>query len=114
MGTVVILAVDLPVWARTVGVTLWWVDLGTALGRLLAVQHAVRRLRVGPEVAGFITMKGESRRATWCVGSIVTARWAWVRLRCGAMVYSELFLERAVETDNWRRLQVVWRWGERV
>ena len=92
MGTVVILAVDLPVWARTVGVALWWVDLGCALGRLCAVQHAVRRLHVGPQAAGSVTLKGESRRAVWCLGTVITARWAWVRMRCGDVVYSELFL----------------------
>ena len=113
-GTIVILAVDLPVWARMLGITAWWADWGLALGRLCAVQNTVRRLRVGPESTGAVTMNGVARAADWCSGSVVTARWGWVRMRCGDVVYSELFLGSAVETDNWRRLQVVWRWGERA
>ena len=50
------------------------------------------------------------RPATLCAGSIVLRRFAWLRIAPpGARPYAELVNATAQETENWRRLQVIWR-----
>lgn len=43
-------------------------------------------------------------------GSIVTRRWAWLRLgRADAPGYAELLRGEARQSEDWRRFQVIWR-----
>jgi hypothetical protein len=43
-------------------------------------------------------------------GSVVTSRWAWLRLRAGrGPDYAELLRGESRQSEEWRRFQVIWR-----
>ena len=43
-------------------------------------------------------------------GSIVTSRWAWLRLRAAhSPDYAELLRGESRQSEDWRRFQVIWR-----
>ncbi|HSM30110.1 MAG TPA: hypothetical protein VK854_05365 [Woeseiaceae bacterium] len=45
-----------------------------------------------------------------CAGSVVLSRFAWLRVAPpGAWPYSELLSAASHESEDWRRLQVIWR-----
>jgi hypothetical protein len=48
--------------------------------------------------------------ATLCAGSLVLARFAWLRIAVpGGRPYAELVSARSHASEDWRRLQVIWR-----
>ena len=53
---------------------------------------------------------GRWQPARLCAGSLVLPRFAWLRIAPpGARPYAELVGAAAHETENWRRLRVIWR-----
>ena len=45
-------------------------------------------------------------------GSVIAGNLAWLRFRrADGGTYTELFERQQVGADAWRRLQVLWRWG---
>ena len=61
------------------------------------------------------TVLRQCRDGTWqparlCAGSLVLPRFAWLRVApAGARPYAELVSAAGHETEEWRRLQVIWR-----
>ena len=53
---------------------------------------------------------GTWQPARLCAGSLVLTRFAWLRVAPhGARPYAELVSAAGHESENWRRLQVIWR-----
>jgi len=53
---------------------------------------------------------GTWQPARLCPGSLVMPRFAWLRVApAGARPYAELVIAAGHETEDWRRLQVIWR-----
>ena len=81
----------------------WW-----ALRRAYAAGGALR-IAAGGEV------ERRSRDGTWeparlCAGSVVLPRIAWLRIAPrGAPPYAELVWPETCRSEDWRRLQVIWR-----
>ena len=57
----------------------------------------------------------QCRNGAWeparlCVGSVVLPRLAWLRIESGGKgVYAELVSGKMRDSEDWRRLQVIWR-----
>lgn len=53
---------------------------------------------------------GSLRPGTLCAGSVVLPRFAWLRVAPrGARPYAELVSAGSPGSEDWRRLQVIWR-----
>ncbi len=53
---------------------------------------------------------GSWQAARLCAGSVVVARFGWLRVApAGARPYAELVSAANHESEDWRRLQVIWR-----
>ncbi len=70
-----------------------------------------RTLRIAP--GGSIERQcrdGSWQPARLCAGSLVLPGFAWLRVAPpGAKTYAELVSASSHESENWRRLQVIWR-----
>jgi hypothetical protein len=53
---------------------------------------------------------GSWRPARLCAGSIIATRFAWLRIRPrSGLRYAELVSRKSQKSEDWRRLQVIWR-----
>jgi len=110
-GVAAIVAMPLDVVGKWLGVIAWLLVGGNELRLTVSRYRDCRRLRIEPggsiEVGG---RDGSWRAATLCPGSLVLRRWAWLRFDAGeGRRHQELFRRRAAKTEDWRRLQVIWR-----
>jgi hypothetical protein len=80
----------------------------SALWRGYAASGALR-IAAGGQVERQ-TPDGAWEPATLCAGSLVLARFAWLRIAAaGGRPYAELVSARSHASEDWRRLQVIWR-----
>lgn len=79
-----------------------------AFRRGYAASHALR-------IAAGGHVERQGRDGSWqpvrlCAGSVVLSRFAWLRVAPpGAGAYSEPLSAACHESEDWRRLQVIWR-----
>jgi hypothetical protein len=78
---------------------LWRGYAGSGSLRIAADGHVDRQCR-----------DGSWRPARLCAGSIVLSRFAWLRIEPrGMRPYAELVRGEIRKSEDWRRLQVIWR-----
>ena len=66
----------------------------------------------GPDIH---TVGHSSGHCELLAGSLVFRRACWLRLRLpGGETHAELVLATETPVDDWRRLQILWRWGRRA
>lgn len=115
-GSVIIMHLSVPIGVRLVLEALWLADTGSGLARLASAQAGVSQLRMFADGCCL----GRDRRGVWTryrllPNSVLTQRVAWLRFADeNGRRYSELFWHRQVESEAWRRLQVIWRWGGQI
>ena len=98
VGAVIVLHSEISILVRVLALAAWLWGVGRGIARLARGQARVRRLRLLAELLD---------------GSAVGRAWAWLRFRFDdGLVYAELLWVRQVEASAWRRLQVIWRWGQ--
>ena len=108
-----IMHMDLPAGLRALLSLVWSIDVGGSLARRSRLQRDLRRLRITAD--GGVSARDAGGR--WIPlslrpGSIVTARFAWLRLaREDGGSGGELFSRATSGCEAWRRLRLIWRWG---
>ena len=113
-GAVIVLHSEVSVLVRILALAVWLAGVGRGIARLARGQARVRRLRLLADgrCLAFATGAG-IQRLQLLDGSAVGRAWAWLRFRFDdGLVYGELLWARQVEASAWRRLQVIWRWGQ--
>ena len=66
----------------------------------------------GPDIRSAGRARG---RCELLAGSLVFRQAGWLRLRLpGGRTHAELVLAAETPADDWRRLQILWRWGRRA
>ena len=88
--------------------------LGVCGSEWHAMWHGYSRCR-GLRIVADGRVERQCRDGAWqparlCTGSVVLPRFAWLRIKPrGERAYAELLRGEIHESENWRRLQVIWR-----
>ena len=110
-GIVMVALIDLSLSVKVVLGLAWALVVGRELVRHRRAYSRNGIMRVG--AGGEIEVQrpdGHWRRSELCAGSMVLERLAWLRIRTsGRLKYAELLRGNSRESDDWRRLQVIWR-----
>lgn len=113
-GITIILHLELSVLLRILLAALWLGEAGLALGRLARAQARVVRLTMTAD--GRCKARDQSgidQQLQLLKHSVLTRNLAWLRFRfADGRVYAELYLRQQVDAEAWRRLQLIWRWGQ--
>lgn len=91
--------------------------IGGSVRRLLGQAsgfRAVKTLIVSPGAPDIVAAGRAAGPCALLSGSLLlqTAGWLRLRLPCGRQ-HTELLLASDCAPDDWRRLQILWRWGRR-
>jgi len=110
-GLIVIISLPIDGWLRAAGSSIWLIVMGVELRVISSAHKRFGRIRVHSD--GQIELQdneGHWRAATIANGCVVTQKLAWLRLKpaTGAR-YHELLRRNSLESEQWRRLQVIWR-----
>ena len=110
-GLIVIISLPIDGWIRAAGISIWLIAMGAELRVISSAHKRFRRIRMHSD--GQVELQdneGHWQTATIANGSVVTQKLAWMRLKpaTGAR-YHELLRRNALESEQWRRLQVIWR-----
>lgn len=111
-GTVIALHTELPPLLRAALVAAWLVHAGASLLRQAAGCNRVRRIVISN--GGSVHCRGRDGPfpARLLAGSVVLARFAWLRLELpGGDVYGEWLSETCCGEHAWRRLRVLSEFG---
>lgn len=110
-GGVLIIALPVaPAWSVAC-LVLWTALSGLELKASLEGMARIERLRLGADgqLVG-LSPDGAAEALTLLSGSMVLARFAWLRVRfADGSRYGELLLAADRPADEWRRLQLIWR-----
>jgi len=111
VGVVLILSTRLPAVLLIAASVAWLLLSGWELRRIRHGYARCRRLRLsaGGELSR-LDGDGNWQQARLLPGSVLLRRVGWIRWddECG-QPYAELLRGRCRESDDWRRLQVIWR-----
>ena len=111
LGELVIFSLDLGLEWRLAGALLWALSAARELYVITDRYKRFRRVRI--DATGEVTLQdsdGEWCSAKLLSGSIVLARFAWLRLAPEqGLSYPEPLRGDASENEAWRRFQVIWR-----
>jgi hypothetical protein len=112
IGIALLIRLPIPAWAR-LGLALFWVFVCSRdLGRITRGNRRIRSIRMGPGEAVIIDRHGGRAPVRIMSGSVVLARFAWLRLKCvDGLVTGELLRGDPASSHDWRRLQILWRQG---
>lgn len=111
VGAGILLNLPVPVGLRTLAAAGWgFVMVLEYFGRR-ARQQQLRRIRVYADgSAQLLDRTGTWTQATVCRDSVVLARFAWLRLNfADGRRHAELLTGNSRESQDWRRLQVIWK-----
>jgi hypothetical protein len=111
IGVLVIVTLPFPAASSGAGVVTWSALTIVQLRHLWRSWSACRGLSVRPggEVAVY-GPDGTWRRAVLASGGLLLRRWAWLRYRTASgRIGVELLRGCCRESQDWRRLQVIWR-----
>ncbi len=111
-GLMMIMHMSLPAWLRALLALVWSIDVGWSLAGRSAGLRDLRRLRITADGR----VSAQSAAGHWVrlrlrPGSIVTARFAWLRLARDGGSAGVLFSRATSGSEAWRRLRLIWRWG---
>ncbi len=110
-GLIVIISLPIDGWLRAAGASIWLISMGAELRVISSAHKRFRRIRMHSD--GQVELQdneGHWQAATIANGCVVTQKLAWLRLKpaTGAR-YHELLRRNSRESEQWRRLQVIWR-----
>lgn len=109
-GALIVALPVAPAWSGAC-LVLWAVLSGLELKASVTGMTRIERLRLdagGQLVA--LSRDGAAEALTLLSGSMVLARFAWLRVRfADGSSYGELLLAAGCPADEWRRLQLIWR-----
>ena len=111
LGACIIAGLPVAVPLRAVAAVLWCLLAGRDLASLAATLGSFSKLRIDADGAALL-LAGDGRwqAATLGRGSVVLPRLAWLRLRLAdGRSYRALLRGNGRESEQWRRLQVIWR-----
>ncbi len=110
-GLITIISLPIDGWLRAGGTSIWLIGTGAELTNISSAHKRFGRIRLHAD--GQVELydnDGRWQAATICNGCIVLRKLAWLRLKpaTGAR-YHELLRGNSRESEQWRRLQVIWR-----
>lgn len=110
-GVVVVLLLPLPAAVRITGVVCWCGFVHREIGGLQRGFRCCRMLRLHADGSLTVATNNDDWvAATLESGSVVIANFAWLRFVSDTgMHYQELLYGDARRSNEWRRLQVIWR-----
>ena len=111
VGVVLIFSMRLPAVVLIAASTAWLLVSGRELGRIRRAYTRCCRLRLsaGGEMR-WLDVDGNWYPAKLLPGSVLLRRVGWIRWHDGrGRQAAELLRGRCRESDDWRRLQVIWR-----
>ena len=111
LGLITIISLPIDGWLRVAGISIWLIATGAELTVISSAHKRFDRIRLHSD--GQVELHdgdGHWRAATIGNGCVVLRKLAWVRLKpaTGAR-YHELLRRNSRESEQWRRLQVIWR-----
>jgi hypothetical protein len=111
VGTILIVGLPVVLWLKVPFGGAWVASCLAELHRFTRSACRIDRIRIGADgsVAGF-DRSGGRHALRLLQGSIVLRRAAWLRLEFGdGLRYGELLAGNALTSEQWRRLQLIWR-----
>ena len=110
-GFIVIISLPVDGWIRAAGTCIWLIAMSAELRIISSAYKRFRRIRMHSD--GQVELQdtdGHWQPATIANGCVVMQNLAWLRLKpaTGAR-YHELLRRSSLESEQWRRLQVIWR-----
>lgn len=113
LGVLLILRFSLPPLAVFPLAGLWAFAGGWELIRFGRAQHDLRALRLAADGnAEARCLSGDWEPLQWLKDGLILDSLAWLRFRrADGGLYCELFLRRDVDSEAWRRLQVIGRYA---
>lgn len=113
LGSVLLLHADTSVALRCLMLAVWLGDAGSELYRFGRAQVAVTAVVLERDNCFARDRRGVRQTLSLRGGSLVMGRLAWLRFRrADGGSYTELFQRERIGADAWRRLRVLWRWGD--
>ena len=114
VGCAISYRMNVSVLLKNILVAVW---LGWGLSELRRFRRGFGRVRrIGIDAAGrayVLGRAGERRSVRLLEGSALWQKVGWLRVRFDdGLVYAELLWFGQVKPELWRRLQVIWRWGQ--
>ena len=107
--TLAVLPVELPI--KLAAIIVWFLWVGRELASLWRVYGRCFGYRVWPD--GAIEVfggTGTGRRGRVAPGTLITRRWAWLRVTGeDGIAWGELVAGDVRESEQWRRFQVIFR-----
>ncbi len=111
LGIVTIVSLPIDGLLRAAGSTIWLTGMGVELIVISSAHKQFGRIRMHSD--GRIELQdndGHWQTATIGNGSIVLRKLAWLRLKpASGARYHELLRRNSLQSEQWRRLQVIWR-----
>lgn len=111
IGTILILSLPAVAFLKTAFGCVWILSGAAELTRYRRAMSRIDRIRMDADggVDGF-DRTGNRYPLRLLAGSIMLERAAWFRLRFGdGLDYGELMTGNAATSEQWRRLQLIWR-----
>ena len=111
LGVVTILSLPVAGFLRAASTFVWCAIVGAELGFISSTHKRFTRLRISSEGECDLRNKeGEWVAAKIAGGCVVLAQMAWLRLQLpSGRCHLELVSGDVCESEQWRRLQVIWR-----
>ena len=111
LGIVTIVSLPIDGLLRVAGSSIWLTGMGVELIIISSAHKQFGRIRMYSD--GRIELRnndGHWQTATIGNGSIVLRKLAWLRLKpASGTRYHELLRRNSLQSEQWRRLQVIWR-----
>lgn len=112
IGLALLLHLPLTALMRLPLIACWLFACVRQLGRQSRGVQRVTAIRLGVDEATVVDRQGRLSPARIMSGSVVLARFAWLRLQFpDGLIYGELLHGDAARNEQWRRLQILWRQG---
>lgn len=112
IGLTLLLHLPLTMLMRLPLIACWLFAGVRQLDRQSRGAHRVSAIRLGVDDATVVDRQGRLSPARIMSGSVVLARFAWLRLKfADGLIYGELLRGDAAHDVQWRRLQILWRQG---
>ena len=111
LGVVTILSLPVAGFLRAVSVFVWCAIVGAELGFISSAHKRFTRIRISCGGECELRNKdGEWEAAIIAGGCVVWSQLAWLRLQLpSGRCHLELVSGDVRESEQWRRLQVIWR-----
>lgn len=111
-GLALLIRLPLPMPVRLLLSALYVASSVREIGRLSRGFARVRIIRLMAGESSIVNRQGRQEPVRIMSGSVVLPRVAWLRLRCSdGLACAELLRGDAGHSDQWRRLQILWRQG---